>query len=488
MATKLLKTLNDALLTATFVSFLSVPRAFPANPVPTVIAPVIPQAVPPGSGAFTLRVYGANFVPGAVGNWNASPRSTTFVSRREVDAKILASDVAQPTMGHITVSNPGPGGGNSSSSYAVVEVHTPDPTVIPAKPHNYQLKTDFIFSLLTGDFYSHNKLDLLAGGLSGNVYLLEGNGDGTFRHTSVVGDQYSGSTCNLGVGDFNNDGKLDFVFPAGSQTASITVRLNNGNGSFRTSWRHGAYDSCPPFAVGDFDGDGNLDFVAVLGNAMDIFLGNGDGTFRKGRSYVGPYHSALVADFNGDGILDLVVNTDGGLRLLLGKGDGTFRKPRTIIKLPANKEFDCGEGQSLVVNDFNGDGNADLATCYVSALPPFRSPGIIVLLGNGDGTFKKPVHYHAGYPVDSGGTWAFAAGDFNSDGKTDFIDWYSTGNGKWAFAILKGNGDGTFQKQTTVKLPDNMEDFGIVPGDFTSDGLLDFIIQPLGGLQSYTQK
>jgi len=486
MATKLLKTLNDALLTATFVSFLSVPRAFPANPVPTVIAPVIPQAVPPGSGAFTLRVYGANFVPGAVVNWNASPRSTTFVSRREVDAKILASDVAQPTMGHITVSNPGPGGGNSSSSYAVVEVHTPDPTVIPAKPHNYQLKTDFIFSLLTGDFYSHNKLDLLAGGLSGNVYLLEGNGDGTFRHTSVVGDQYSGSTCNLGVGDFNNDGKLDFVFPAGSQTASITVRLNNGNGSFRTSWRHGAYSGCVPVAVGDFDGDGNLDLAAVLGNGMDIFLGNGDGTFRKGRSYVGPYHSAQVADFNGDGILDLVVNTDGGLSLLLGNGDGTFRKPRTIIKPPTGKEFGC-----LVINDFNSDGNADLAICYASALPPFRSPGIMVLLGNGDGTFKKPVHYHAGYPAGSnGGPWAVTAGDFNSDGKTDFIDWYfkDVPHG-FTFAILKGNGDGTFQQQTTVKLPDNMEDLGIVPGDFTSDGLLDFIMQPdRGGLLSYTQK
>jgi hypothetical protein len=36
-----------------------------------------------------------------------------------------------------------------------------------------------------------------------------------------------------------------------------------------------------------------------------------------------------------------------------------------------------------------------------------------VVLGNGDGTFKKPVYYHAGSDYS---TWAFTAGDFNSDG------------------------------------------------------------------------
>jgi hypothetical protein len=97
-------------------SFLFAAVAFAANPVPTVTAPVHPQAVVPGSGALTLTVYGANFVSGAVVNWNGSPRSTTFVSARELEAKILAADVAKPTAGYITVTNPAPGGGPSSSS------------------------------------------------------------------------------------------------------------------------------------------------------------------------------------------------------------------------------------------------------------------------------------------------------------------------------------------------------------------------------------
>jgi hypothetical protein len=38
------------------------------NPVPQIVGPVHPDAVAPGSGAFALSVYGANFVPGAVGS------------------------------------------------------------------------------------------------------------------------------------------------------------------------------------------------------------------------------------------------------------------------------------------------------------------------------------------------------------------------------------------------------------------------------------
>src|ERR1700685_1219552 len=72
-----------------------------ANPIPTITGPVHPQAVAPGSGAFTLTVYGANFVPGATVNWNRQPRSTTFVSARELTAKIMAKDVADPTAGFI---------------------------------------------------------------------------------------------------------------------------------------------------------------------------------------------------------------------------------------------------------------------------------------------------------------------------------------------------------------------------------------------------
>src|SRR5579859_6567249 len=62
------------------------------NPVPQIVGPVKPMAVAPGSPAFTLNVYGANFVSGAVVNWNYQPRVTTFVSARELQAQVLSTD------------------------------------------------------------------------------------------------------------------------------------------------------------------------------------------------------------------------------------------------------------------------------------------------------------------------------------------------------------------------------------------------------------
>jgi hypothetical protein len=101
---------------ALLLSFLTM-AAFAQNPVPQIVGPVKPLAVAPGSGAFNLTVYGANFVSGAVVNWNNSPRSTMFVSSHELEAQILGSAITKNTAGLISVTNPLPGGGNLRSNF-----------------------------------------------------------------------------------------------------------------------------------------------------------------------------------------------------------------------------------------------------------------------------------------------------------------------------------------------------------------------------------
>ena len=128
------------------------------NPVPQIIGPVKPTAVAPGCGAFTLTVYGANFVPGAVVNWNNQPRSTTFVSAHELQAQILATDVTKNTAGLIGVRNPAPGGGKSSASWAQVEVHAPLTTVAISKRKQYAIG-DWL--LMAADFNNDGILDLI---------------------------------------------------------------------------------------------------------------------------------------------------------------------------------------------------------------------------------------------------------------------------------------------------------------------------------------
>ncbi len=235
MRVNLRKLLFRASWTIANLSLSLMTAAHAANPVPTVTGPTHPQAVVPGHADFVLTVYGANFVSGAVVNWNGNPHSTTFVSARKLQAEILASDVTKPTAGYITVTNPAPGGGPSSSSYAIVEVHQPTSTIVPGPPHTYHL-FELIESLTPARFHKEHTFDLLAGGGSGKVYLFTGKGDGTFTN-KVVGDgYYSVYNCNLPVGDFNNDGNLDYIFPVGQypNSAVVKVRLGDGKGGWPT--------------------------------------------------------------------------------------------------------------------------------------------------------------------------------------------------------------------------------------------------------------
>jgi hypothetical protein len=84
------------------------------NPVP-VAKTLSPKSAIAGGVGFTLTVSGTGFVSGAVVNWNASARTTTFVSSTQLKATINAADIALAGAAKVTVTNPGPGGGTSKA-------------------------------------------------------------------------------------------------------------------------------------------------------------------------------------------------------------------------------------------------------------------------------------------------------------------------------------------------------------------------------------
>jgi hypothetical protein len=448
--------------------------AFAANPIPSIVGPVRPQAVVPGSGDFTLTVYGANFVQGAVVNWNRQPRHTTFISARELHALVLASDVEQPTAGFVTVTNPAPGGGVSSSSHGLVEVHVPTTTMVLNRPHVYIGG----YSTLIADFNNDGKPDLAGGYGEEEIPVWLGEGDGTFQRGSIATQNYF-SSGGIAYGDFNGDGNADLVFQAGpfGPPTQLQVNLGDGNGKFHLGSRFGNFvagGSFSEISVGDFNRDGKLDIAAGEDPSPSVFLGNGDGTFQPRKRYQPRGASVpITGDFNGDGKLDLVAILSHQLYLLLGNGDGTFQKP---IKLSASIES-CGFGPTLFVDDFNGDGNLDLAFCDKARIG--------ILLGRGDGTFEEPVFYATGSVF-----YTVGVGDFNSDGKTDLLVSRQV-NQRGQLLLFLGNGDGTFQGGRLIKLPENYYgETGVLATDFDSDGLLDFALQLPSGVSAavYTQK
>ena len=86
----------------------------PQNPVPT-ISSLSPSTASVGSRTLTLLVTGTQFISASVVMWNGSAVPTTFVSDTSLNAQIPASDLNTAGTAAITVQDPGPGGGTSSS-------------------------------------------------------------------------------------------------------------------------------------------------------------------------------------------------------------------------------------------------------------------------------------------------------------------------------------------------------------------------------------
>ena len=266
-----------------------------------------------------------------------------------------------------------------------------------------------------------------------------------------------GEGRNSVAGDFNGDGNLD-VAVAGS---SLWVFLGKGDGTFRKPVNY-SYPLGVPIAIGDFNGDGKLDLVVggQLGtggpgaDTVNVLLGNGDGTFQAPLvSTTNGFPTFIaVGDFNNDHKLDLVIIDDPGyVSVLLGNGDGTFQAPIDNNSFPAP--------HWLTVGDFNNDHRLDVAVTGFAG----EGANLGTLLGNGDGTLQ-PALIH---PLNSTPA-SVAAGDFSRDGNLDVAISDYLGGG---VAVLLGNGDGTFQPE--VDYSPAGED--VVAVDFNGDGVLDLV-------------
>lgn len=294
----------------------------------------------------------------------------------------------------------------------------------------------------TADFNGDGRADIATAGL--DVGVLLGNGNGTFQALAVypVGVSLTGITS----GDFNNDAKLDLAVSL-NDTIEVGVLLGNGDGTFRAVSRFstGGASGVTSVIAADFNRDGKLDLMTSnpanclncgVTDSVSFLRGNGDGTFLTPQLIqIGAYSQKLEpGDFNRDGIADVVAAAWGKAFILLGNGDGSFRQTEIPIITNVNNT-------DVVVSDFNGDTIQDLA------IAADGESKIGILLGNGDGTFGA-----VSLIVDTlqQRPWTLSVGDFNRDGRQDILTGIGdccagAGTTGGAFAVLPGNGNGTFQ-------------------------------------------
>lgn len=300
-------------------------------------------------------------------------------------------------------------------------------------------KVDLLFALP-----GSNQLALLLGNGDGTFAPAQ------FIPVALAQDEAFSSLPVLSS-DFNHDGKLDVVVAATTPPPSVDPQYigpqnlyllaGNGNGSFAPAVSiytvpTGAYLS--QLVRGDFDGDNNSDVALLLRNVCDtsancssqisVLYGDGQLGFEGAFDMAGPddYMALSAGDLNGDGRTDLFF-IDGiavQLDVLYAEDHRDFLTTATDLPNLTSQEYSSlVYGNSLAMADFNDDGRMDLVTSAYNPNP--QSSNLIFFLAD---SASGPLTWHVvPLPVFYYRNSDPVVGDYNGDTKPDVVIGQSDG-------------------------------------------------------------
>ncbi len=227
-------------------------------------------------------------------------------------------------------------------------------------------------------------------------------------------------------------------------------------------------DFTSDMTLGDFDSDGLLDVAVGHGEGVSLLLtsetAGSDGLrapedFRRlDYNVEGRSEVWKSADLDGDGNLDLIMVDVGGLVILYGNGDGTFEPPSQLATPPGVL--------ALAAADLDGDGASELIVTNR------RADTVSVYFGTPTRVWAAPLEFDVGdNPV------AVLVADLDANDLEDVI---TINRDSRNITILFGSTDGMPLQGTTVDLPSRPQVF--TAADLNADGIEDIAVLTEDGL------
>src|SRR6266404_5387829 len=313
----------------------------------------------------------------------------------------------------------------------------------------------------------------------------------TFPETSfAVGN----NPVALASSDFNNDNLPDLAV-ANQNDNSVSILVNQDSGNFvaatNSPFKLASTETGPSaIATATFgntfttsSGVASLAPDLVIANStsnnVTILLGNGDGTFQEATG--SPYavgknpSSVVVADFNGDGNADFAVANQDDNTISIFKGDGTggFTEfPGSPFALTNTSTISEKGPIAMVTANFRATTNKSNNSPEVDlAVVNQSTNNVSILLGFVDSNSNISFTEAPNSPISVGQSpVAIAVGDINSDTVPDLAVVNQTDN---TVSVLLGsnNLDGTFAAASGSPLPTATTPAGIVIANFTGGNL-----------------
>ncbi len=400
---------------------------------PTITS-AFPTLIAAGTSSREIEIGGTGFSPASIVRWNGQDLATRMTAGALV-AVVPTALVATPGIAHLSVFEPGPSGGISSTLDFPVEPWTVGGGLIVS---GSTIGSRFGWTLdHVGDTNQDGRGDFVVGALDA-TRVFSGLDGAVLMTRPEVGPV-------AGLGDVNGDGNGDFAIGSSGFTRIISGSTGTILQTLAGSVALDGHE--------DFDGDGVRDLV--MGGANAVFIHSGaTGALlwtRQGDRPQDDFGSTVAAlhDFDGDSLPDVAIAarnagpSDDGEVTIFSVSTGQVVRVRGGYRVTAAGDMDgdskdefivehIGQGSVhysngavqwsfdditgvTAIGDFNGDQLSDIAGGHGGSIEEvFVLPGPASLA-------SAPFEYLP-CPGRNDYGWALAGrGDVTGDGKPDLL-------------------------------------------------------------------